>query len=84
MQAQVQPGRGTRGGEDLPVVDVEDAGVYLDVRVCGGQQVGRGPVGGGTQAAEQSGGGQREGARTDGSDAGAVGGGGREGVVDGR
>lgn len=83
MQTQVQSGGGTGGGEDLPVVDVEDVRVDVDVRVGGGQQLGRDPVGGGAQPVEQSGGGQREGAGADGGEAGAGGGGRVQRVVDG-
>ncbi len=75
MQAQVQSGRRTGRGEDPAVVDVQDAGVDLDVRIGGGQEVGRDPVGGGPQPVQKARGGQRERARADRRDACALAGG---------
>ncbi len=75
VQAQVQSGRRTGRGEDPAVVDVQDAGVDLDVRIGGGQEVGRDPVGGGPQPVQKARGGQRERARADRGDACAVPGG---------
>lgn len=54
------------GGEDGPVVDVEDVRVHLDRRMAGGEDVGVGPVGRGPPAVQETGRGQHERARAQG------------------
>jgi hypothetical protein len=84
VQAEVQAGGSAGGGEELTVVDIQNARVYLDAGMKGSQLSGGDPVGGGPQAVEEAGGGQRERARADGGDARAVGGGCPQGIADGR
>lgn len=82
MQAQIEARGGAGRGEQLPVVDVEHGRVHVDGRVELGEQRGGGPVRGGPVAVEQAGGGEHEGARADGGDPGAPGGGLPYGVED--
>lgn len=84
VEAEVHAGGRSGRGEDLAVVDVQDGGVDLDVRVGGGQEVGRDPVRGGPQPVQEPRGRQRERARADRRDARAVLGGGPQRVTDGR
>jgi hypothetical protein len=66
VQAQVHRGGLARGGEHPAVVDVEHIRVDLHEGVTGGELAGMRPVGGGAQSVEQAGGGQHEGAGTQG------------------
>jgi hypothetical protein len=69
VQREVDGGSGSGGGEDLPVVDEQDAGINLDPGVTGCQFGGPAPMGGDAPTIQQSGFGQQERARAEGEDA---------------
>ena len=62
MEAQVERRRLAGRGEHVALVDVEDVGAHVDLRVAAGQVVGVHPVRGRDPAVEQAGRGQHEGA----------------------
>jgi hypothetical protein len=73
VQAQVDAGGDAGRGHHVALVDVQHAGVDLDLREHARQALGVGPVGGGAAAVEQAGGGQRERAGADRADPGTAG-----------
>lgn len=69
VKGEVDGGGGSGGGEYLAVVDVEDAGVDLDVGIAGGEFGGPAPMRGDAAAIEQPGFGEDEGSGAEGEDA---------------
>ncbi|MGC0376649.1 hypothetical protein RKD28_004165 [Streptomyces sp. SAI-229] len=71
VQAQVDPGRDARRGQDVPVVDEQHVRIDLDPREQPLEALGVGPVGGGGPAVEIPGGGEDVHAGADGGEPGA-------------
>ncbi len=69
VQREVDGGRCSGGGEDLPVVDEQDAGIDLDPGVARCQFGGPTPMGADAPTIQQSGFGKQERARAEGEDA---------------
>jgi len=67
MHAQVEAGSAARGGQDLPLVDVQHVGHQLHPREALGERPRVAPVCRGTLAVEQTGRREHEGARADGN-----------------
>ena len=65
VEAQVDRRRLAGRGEHVALVDVEDVGAHVDLRVAAGQVVGVHPVRGRGPAVEQACRGQQEGARAE-------------------
>ena len=83
VQTAVDTGRGACRSQDFPVIDVEDVGIHLHVRVTPGKILRIGPVRGGLASVEQARLGQHVGAEAQADDTGASSMGGNQGIEQG-